>query len=276
MKPDFTLVTEVPGAQATREQFARLQQRYGLAAAIAAGRRVLEVACGSGIGLPYVARRASFAVGGDYTWSLLKLAHAHHACPPLIQLDAQSLPFADASFDAIYMFEALYYLPEPHRFLSESRRVLSPSGVLLIGIVNSEWSEFSPSAFSTRYLAARELATMLHQIGFASVQSFGSFETQPKSARAGVVSLARRAVVRLNLMPKTLGSRAFLKRLAYGATQPLPAAIEDTPEHSGGSLKPLLDLERPVREYKILYFLASTASTDHLPSDVTATSAHSS
>lgn len=51
MPDDYTSVTELPGSQATREQQARLYHRYHTAGRYATGKRVLEVACGAGLGL---------------------------------------------------------------------------------------------------------------------------------------------------------------------------------------------------------------------------------
>ena len=45
--------------------------------------------------------------------------------------DAQSLPFADASFDAVIANHMLYHVPNRPRAFGEIRRVLRPGGVLL-------------------------------------------------------------------------------------------------------------------------------------------------
>jgi hypothetical protein len=56
-------------------------------------------------------------------------------------------------------------------------------------------------------------------------------------------------------MPKTLESRAFLKRLFYGSLNPLKPEVED----GMAELKPLVEIpaDVPNRDYKIIYALAS-------------------
>jgi len=228
MTPDYSPITEIPGHPATREQLARLYQRYHLAAEHSRGKRVLEVACGSGIGLGYLAQMAAMVVGGDYTESLLRTARAYYQeRAPLIRLDAQALPFRNGSFDTIVLFEAIYYLPDPECFLAESRRVLVDGGALLIGTVNKEWPEFSPSSFSTRYFSTAKLQAMLAHHGFASPEFFGGFPASAHSPGQRAIALIRRVAASLNLIPKTLGARARLKRLFYGATTPLPSEVRE-------------------------------------------------
>ncbi|MDH6580237.1 methyltransferase domain-containing protein [Kitasatospora sp. MAP5-34] len=47
--------------------------------------------------------------------------------------DAHHLPFDDASFDAAYLVTALGEIPDPATTLSELRRVLKPTGRLVVG-----------------------------------------------------------------------------------------------------------------------------------------------
>lgn len=251
---DYSSITEQPGSGATRLQLARLYQRYRLAADHATRRRVLEVACGTGIGIGLLERHALRVVGGDYTAQHVQLAHAHYQHRiPFCQFDAQHLPFDQQSFDLVILFEAIYYLPNPERFAAEAYRVLDNHGTLIVGTVNCNWPEFAASPFSTRYVGIPELCGLLRNAGFSALQCFGGFPT-PASGGAGLTRRIRRLAVRLGLMPRTLRGRAALKRLFYGRLAALPPELPPTDPFN----IPLtvLPLDQEDRQHQILYCLA--------------------
>jgi ubiquinone/menaquinone biosynthesis C-methylase UbiE len=220
--PDYAPITETPRTPATRPQVKRLIQRYDFAERRTRGRRTLEVACGAGIGLGYLARTASSVVGGDATASALRLARAHYGSRvPLVRFDAHVLPFADGVFDAIVVFEAIYYFRDLARVLNECRRVLAPGGAVLISSVNPRWAGFTPSSFSTRYFSHGELCAILSAAGFQVDGCYGGFPTHDGTAVDQFVERSRRVAASLHLIPKTLGARAWLKRIFYGPTATL-------------------------------------------------------
>ncbi len=251
MAKDFTIVTEVPGVGATKEQLARLHQRYSFGSRYCQGKRVLEVACGAGVGLGYLGRTASLVVGGDYTDSLIRTAQNHYrGVLPLLRLDAHSLPFKDASFDTVVLFEALYYLHNPDKFLQEGHRILSEKGTLVLCTVNKDWSDFNPSPLSTAYYSAPELFSLLTRNGFQA-ELFGGFPVVAGSASQKAVSLVRRTAVSLHLIPKSMKGKEWLKRIFYGKLAPLPAELSW--EGDKQTLPAPITSEVPTDQYKILY-----------------------
>lgn len=248
---DFSSVTEIPGSRATSEQLARLSQRYDFARNFVEGNRVLEVGCGAGVGLGYLSHTAQQVVGGDYTPALLQVAQkTYHAKLPLVQLDAHALPFAAYSFDVIILFETIYYLTNAFQFVRDSRRVLVPGGILLIGTVNREWDGFSPSPFSQYYYSQAELLGLLMEAGFKNIELYGGFPVQKDSIKQRLIQRVRRVFVTLGLMPKTLRGRAFLKRLVYGKLKPIPAQLTEI------SADNPIPLANPNIVYTILYAVA--------------------
>jgi ubiquinone/menaquinone biosynthesis C-methylase UbiE len=264
---DFSTVTELPGIGATREQLSMLYTRYHLAARHCEGKAVLELACGAGLGLHYISRRARHVVGGDIDEKNLRLAREINQGQDrvtLCKLDAQSLPFAGRSFDTVILYEALYYLPNPEELVREVRRVLRAGGVLLICTVNKEWGGFNPSPGSVRYFSAAELARLLEDTGFR-VTIFGGFPDNPNSPMHRFVSALRKTAVRLRLIPKTMKGKQWLKRLFYGTLTPLRqveegmaplAALKELPANSGGST------------FKVLYAVASVVKESSVLTEV--------
>jgi len=224
---DFSTVTEVPGNRVTSDQLQRMFHRYRFAADFCKEKDVLEVACGSGPGLGYLARRARRVVGGDCTAQLVFLGREHYRDRlQIFQLDAQQLPFSNNSFDVLVLYEAIYYLSHPRQFLTECKRILRDRGVLLICTVNKDWSDFNPSPYSTTYFSISELHDLLHK-HFPQVNFFGAFLAAPDSALDGIKSLVKRVAVALNLMPKTMKGKEVLKRIFFGKLFELPMELEE-------------------------------------------------
>ena len=87
----------------------------------AAGMRVLEVGCGTGLVLEKVAPIAASAVGVDLSAGMIGKARARGL--EVVRGSATALPFAAASFDVVYSFKVLAHVPEIERALSEIARV---------------------------------------------------------------------------------------------------------------------------------------------------------
>jgi len=261
MAIDYGIVTERPGLSVTPEQLAMAYTRYSAAARFCEDKNVLEVACGPGFGLGYLAKKARRVVAGDIDDKLLQIAQKHYEDRKNIDLrvfDAHQLPFEDCSFDVVILFEAIYYLAEPETFLDESHRVLREDGVLLICTANKECPEFVPSSFSGRYFSGPELFGLLHKQGF-DAELFGAFPLDISSATQRLVSLLRRAVNTLHFMPGSLKIRAILKRVFYGRLLILPEELED------GMIEayPLKPIARDTSgaQYKVLYAIARKRET---------------
>ncbi|PIP81576.1 MAG: hypothetical protein CO113_14155 [Elusimicrobia bacterium CG_4_9_14_3_um_filter_62_55] len=253
MTDDFSTVTELEGNQAHLEQLRVILTRYELARRTAGTGAVLEAACGSGRGLAYLAETAERVVGGDYTMALVEAARRHYQGRiPVLRLDAHRLPFADASFDAVLCFEALYYFADADAFFREARRVLRPGGKLVLSSSNREWEGCIPSPYSTRYLSALELEQSLSKLGFKA-SLYAGFPAAVSEQR-GVLSRLRRLASRSGLMPKTMVGKAFLKRLFYGPLRRLGPEIDtDIPVEP---LIPWSSSSGPVLSHKLIYAVA--------------------
>jgi ubiquinone/menaquinone biosynthesis C-methylase UbiE len=263
---DYSGVTETPGTLISREAASMAVSRYEIARRLSTARRVLEIACGSGQGLGYVAAVAERVIGGDVTASLLERARQHYRSRiPLARFDAHELPFSDRSFDVVEIHEAIYYMEDPRRVFLECRRVLRHDGALIVSSVNPAWPDFNPSPYSTHYLGAGELSDILHEIFHTVDMRFG-FAMSPATPAGAIVSALKRAAVRLKVMPRTMRGKVLLKRLFLGPLLPVPAEL--TP-----GLAPIQDPQRAViaeaSQFRILYAVARTSPPEHSTDAVT-------
>jgi ubiquinone/menaquinone biosynthesis C-methylase UbiE len=134
------------------------------------GDRVLEIGPGTGCQSLHVIRQLAPSgrldivdIQQEFLDSVMRRATAKNVrgiVPTLA--DARELPFADASFDAAYVVTALGEIPEPITMLREFRRVLKPTGRLVVG-------EF----FDRHYIPLVTLMNRANASGFEVVTRMG-------------------------------------------------------------------------------------------------------
>jgi len=124
------------------------------------GDRVLDIAAGTGATLLPATQRVSETgrvVGIDLAPGMVDQLRATIATHRLTNAealvgDAEDLPFADESFDAVLCGFGLFFFPHPARALGEFRRVLRGAGRLAISTftphgsasIASVWEDLSP------------------------------------------------------------------------------------------------------------------------------------
>jgi SAM-dependent methyltransferase len=226
---DYSTVTETWGLAATPEQVSMQYARYRSAGDLAADKRLLEIGSGAGMGIDYLRRRTSLAVGGDYTMALVREARSHVPEALLARFDAQHLPFADSSFDVVLMLEMIYYIPDLDLALSECKRVLSDGGRVMITVPNKERPDFNPSQFAVGYLTAAELAGEMERNGFAAT-AYGAFPIDDGGQRDRALAPLRHFAVRYHLIPNSMRAKALIKRALYGPLPKLGAMQDGTAE----------------------------------------------
>jgi SAM-dependent methyltransferase len=116
-----------------------------------AGARVLDVAAGNGNATLAAARRWCEVTSTDYVASLLESGRARAQAEghpvKFQQADAESLPFADASFDAVLSTYGVMFTPNQDQAASELARVCKPGGK--IGLANWTPDSFIGQLFKT-------------------------------------------------------------------------------------------------------------------------------
>ena len=231
----------------------RLYQRYHFARGLSENKDVLEIGCGAGLGLGYLAKFAKKVVGGDIDPKNVSLGKVYYKGRQNItvdSMDAHNLVLPDGSFDLLLLYEAIYYLKDPQKCIAEVARVLRKDGVFIICTVNKDWEDFHPSPYTYRYFSVPELYELIKKY-FREVRLYGGFPVDHAGARSEIISLIKRFAVKFNLIPGRLKARAYLKRIFMGKLLPLPNEITEG----------IADYEPPVeipvdqvtRDFKILY-----------------------
>ncbi len=254
MITDYTEVTEVAGDTVSREQVQRMCTRYYFARQYCAGRDVLELGCGSGQGLGYLQKTAGRVIGGDYSAPLLRLSQKHYnSRVPVVQLDAQVLPFKDESFDVAILFETIYYLKDAKSSVGECMRILRPGGTLLICNPNKDLPDFNPSPHSYRYFSAPEFVQLLGPFGF-EVECFADCKVEYSHPKQRLFSFIKRSFVRLHLMPKTMAEKKVFKRIVFGKLVTLPSEL--TEENSTSQGPCVIESSKPDMCHKVIFAVA--------------------
>jgi ubiquinone/menaquinone biosynthesis C-methylase UbiE len=127
-----------PTRQAYAGSLLRLLQEAGLADT--KKKRLLDIGCGGGFFLEFVEEAFAYVSGCDI--SRVALAQAKERCPHLrlCQANGESLPYTNACFDVVTCLGSLEHFLHLERALAEMRRVVEPSGLVMILVPTSwEW-----------------------------------------------------------------------------------------------------------------------------------------
>jgi SAM-dependent methyltransferase len=189
--------------ECVREIWYEHWHRYAFARRLAAGKRVLDAACGEGYGSALLSTVAADVTGVDIDAGSIAHARERYAARLNLryeQADATELPFADRAFDLVVSFETLEHLAAQERLLKGFARVLTDDGVLVISSPDKRtYSELAGfrNEFHVRELYRDELLDLLMP-HFGEVRLYGqkllfqsalwALDSEPGSCEAGTAS----------------------------------------------------------------------------------------
>ena len=125
------------------------------AARVSRAMRVLDVCCGPGMLAAGVLERGAEANGLDFSLEAVELASKLVPTGRFERGDAQALPYAAESFDAVLCGYGVMHLPEPAAALREMLRVLRPGGRTALSV----WDQ-TGFGFALVYEAVRARGSM--------------------------------------------------------------------------------------------------------------------
>ena len=159
---------------------------------------ILDAGCGTGYGTAEFAVVAASVTAFDISGEAVKAARDLYARPGVrwLQAGCESLPFADGSFDLVVAFEVIEHLERWRELLSEAKRVLKPSGVLLVSTPNKAYyaesrAEAGPNPFHVHEFEYDEFCSALAEIfphtSLWTQNHTGSIAFLPSSPSGGVL-----------------------------------------------------------------------------------------
>jgi malonyl-CoA O-methyltransferase len=190
--------------RSVRTAFARAAERYDAAAVLQrevadrllarldymriAPQRILDLGCGTGYAMPLLRKRypGAHLVGLDIALAMTSMARVrtqrrlpfglgrHLNRSRFINADAESLPFADHSFDLVFSNLALQWC-NPDAVFRECRRVLRPGGLLLFTTfgpdtlkeLRAAWNTVDPDPHVHLFIDMHDLGDALVRARFA-------------------------------------------------------------------------------------------------------------
>jgi SAM-dependent methyltransferase len=204
---------------------------YRYAAALVAGKRVLDAGCGEGFATQTLADAATSVVGADY--------HAEAIGTACSRWQRSNLAFRvldlaaaepDDAFDVVLNFQVIEHIPDDRGFVSKLARWLKPGGTLMLTTPNKLQS-FSENPCHLREYTADELRALL-AAAFSKVELLGVFGNE----RVVEFDRNRRRAVERILRLDPLGFRHLLpERLLHLAFARLGQVVRRAAHRSVGT-----------------------------------------
>ena len=128
-----------------RKDAAAYMQMYALLRPVVKAKTVLELATGTGLIAKHIVNAAAHIEAADVSAEMIAEAKRDNRSAKLhfsVQ-DMFRLPYADKSFDAVIVSNALHIVPQPEKALQEIRRVLKDGGLLIAPTFTHAENSFS-------------------------------------------------------------------------------------------------------------------------------------
>jgi len=188
------------------------------------GMKILDVACGTGnLALP-AARTGAEVTGVDIAPNSIEQARENAKREGLNakfdEGDAEALPYADASFDAVVTMFGAMFAPRPELVAAELKRVCRPGG--FIAMANWTPSGFIGQMFKTN------AAYLPLPLGMASPVLWGVEETVRERFREGISKLETKLQNVKWVFPFSPAEVVEHFRLYYGPTQKAFGALDES------------------------------------------------
>lgn len=151
-----------------RTYYTEIDRHIARFAAAWTGRRILDLACGSGR-LPGAMCTANTVIGVDLSEVAVHRARGSSSHAAYAVMDAHQLGFPEASFSAVLFIDAIEHVKDAPAVLSEAARILAPGGELIATVANRD---------SLHEIIARKLGMPEFKTNYQHIQEFTFAETR--------------------------------------------------------------------------------------------------
>jgi SAM-dependent methyltransferase len=216
------------------------------------GERILDLGCGDGQLTERIVATGATVVGVDASPQMVAAAQARGIAAD--EASAESLPYANGTFDAVFSNAALHWVRDQDAMLAEVHRVLKP-GCRFVAEMGGQGN-----------IAAIRvaLAAVLERHGFGSREDGVNYFPTPEGYRRRLIRHGF-AVQRIALIPRPTplpasGMTAWLRTFRSGVLEGLPEPVRTTVvEETAALLAPALRDEEGnwVADYVRLRFIAT-------------------
>ena len=140
-----------------------------------AGRRILDVGCGTGRGGAVARALGAHVVGADPDRAMVAVARERVDATVIAR--GEQLPFRDHDFDVVMAVAVFEFVSDPPRVLAEMARVTRSPGTIVVGVLNphSGWGLWHGRRLRSgvwgdaRFVAAADLAQLARTYGAVTV-----------------------------------------------------------------------------------------------------------
>lgn len=134
---------------------------------------ILDIACAEGFGTKILSRVANIVIGVDIDNKIIKQAQVNNSATNIIYQtgDAHNLSFSDNTFDAVVSMETVEHVA-PKKFLPQLKRVLKPSGILLLSTPQNRNGNIPLNPFHNKEYSLKEIKKIISKY-FQIVQIIG-------------------------------------------------------------------------------------------------------
>jgi len=140
--------------------------------------RILDVGCGTGVNASFFARAGHLVTGIDLSPVAIEKFRGKGFAGIVCDLESDSAPFPDNSFDLVYASEIVEHCADTAAFLSELQRLTKRGGTMLLSTLNSAFWPYRVLELlghtasecqhpgHVRFFSTRSLAAAISAAGF--------------------------------------------------------------------------------------------------------------